>query len=186
MIQIEIDKKSLEQAQLIIGNVSMAAKNVLVGFPEFLAKRYRLDLRNNIFNQKFKLTPLNPRYKKRKIAQGLDPRILLRTHDYVKNIKAKKISRWGWEIGVPQKKHYSGLRYVDLAKTLEFGSIKRHIPPRPVWGLTMVKMFPKINSYMNKYVSNLLKGITGINYGFGRGGRRVMRIEGVEINQVNN
>mgnify|MGYP001447643462 CR=1 FL=1 len=103
---------------------------------------------------------LSERYLRWKKRRGLDPRILIATGEYVKNIGIEKVKGHfrkekgkkgiilvkpedgkqadgkdvAYVVCVPDRKHQaSGLNFRRLARIHEFGSVKAHIPARPHW-----------------------------------------------------
>jgi hypothetical protein len=123
-----------------------------------LAHEFAETVRQNIYNQTYRLKPLSRAYLRWKRNTGLDERILIATGTYVKSIKAiprlktKKTERYvatrpggprvlttiretriaTWSVGVPDGIHKpSGLPFTTLARIHEFGT--RTIPARPHW-----------------------------------------------------
>lgn len=98
-----------------------------------LALGMREDLVNRIEHQRFHHAPLAPSTVEAKKKAGLDPRILIATHEYIDAIEVEPLPDGsGYRIGVGNKVHSgSGVSMRDLARWLEFGTSK--MPARPHW-----------------------------------------------------
>jgi hypothetical protein len=72
---------------------------------ELLAERMVKDLKRRLRKQLFNFTPLNPKYKDRKIKYGYDPRILFASGQYYRSITVVK-TEYGAKIGVKDIDHY--------------------------------------------------------------------------------
>jgi hypothetical protein len=95
------------------------------------------ELKKRIRDQSFAHAPLSAPYVLKKQRKGLDEKILIATGSYVNSISARRRKvkgEWVWTVGVPETIHGpSGLTYVHLARLLEFGNPRGHLPPRPHW-----------------------------------------------------
>ena len=112
---------------------------------EFIAQSFLIRIKEVIEGQKYNWVPLKDAYKKQKIKQQLDPRILIRTGEYVESIYIEKTEVkpdedspegliLSFSIRLPDKEHEeSGINLQLLARIMEYGSFKRNIPPRPHW-----------------------------------------------------
>lgn len=97
-----------------------------------VAKQIVTEARAALDEQKYDHKPLNPKYRQKKIDEGHDERILIRTKEYMESIS------WGvthgrvWA-GVPSRKIHrdSGLLLTVLARIHEFGTSR--VPARPLW-----------------------------------------------------
>jgi hypothetical protein len=109
------------------------------------ANEFKDELVFRIASQAFNHQPLNPDYKAGKVAQGLDPRILIATREYLDSIQVTKlIGEYGYRVGVPNRIHSgSNISLRDLARMLEFGTSR--MPARPHWR-------PMASIYHNKAV----------------------------------
>ena len=93
----------------------------------------------------FELHPLSASWLARKNAAGADSRVLIATHHYLDNIIVEVVQKGPhhWTVCVypdpdAKAKDLNG-KITDtplqlVARTLEFGSASRGIPPRPHWG----------------------------------------------------
>ena len=95
-------------------------------------------MRAILLEQRYVWTPLNPKYLHKKIREGYDPRILIRTKEYVESIAvftepAANLSA-AFRVGVPDEKiHNSGMTFRKLAGVHEYGRRDGKIPARPHW-----------------------------------------------------
>lgn len=112
-------------------------------------------LKNTVYQQRYKWTPLSEEYLQWKRKKGRDTRILLATHEYIQSIRVirNEVGSWHdetkviyYEIGLPDIVHRdSGMPLRKLAAIHEFGVPKRNIPARPLWQPAM-KEFSKSTS----------------------------------------
>lgn len=132
-----------------------AASETADRFLKMEAERLTREMRDVILGQKYNWYPLDPEYLRRKTRQGFDPRILVRTKEYVESIQV-----FGPEdvpngvlfrVGVPNDdEHNSGLPFRELARIMEFGrkdGKKPYSRPhwRPTWGI-FVRDLPTVTS----------------------------------------
>jgi hypothetical protein len=130
----------------------------------------------NIWNQRFALKPLAPKYLKWKAMNGRDTRILISTGKYVDSIRMWKVMRGKVQViqvGVYPNKRFAprgnanvGVRIVDVARWLEYGTTK--MPARPVWFLTLRQLRKNMTTFrdwhqrqVNKVVTKAAKKSTG-------------------------
>lgn len=99
--------------------------------------------KKHITSQDLGWTALRERYKKRKIAQGKSEKILIRTSSYLQSITSWVMPPYAYAGVKKTAKNKDGESIADIAKTLEYGSVKMNIPPRPLWSvvLTETKQF---------------------------------------------
>lgn len=103
------------------------------------ANRFHHLLKMAVHQQSYQWKPLNERYLAWKRKVGRDTRILLATHEYITAIEVIELPKKQGEmaafsVGLPDRIHKdSGLPLKTLARIHEFGSMKRNIPPRPLW-----------------------------------------------------
>ncbi len=93
---------------------------------------------NNIEIQSYGHEPLSLAWSNYKLDNSLDPRILIATGEYVKNIQARKNEKGDWSAGLPNELHESGVNFQDLWSWLEFGTDK--MVARPHFVIEMGKM----------------------------------------------
>ena len=79
-------------------------------------------------SQNFRTGTLVPAYIARKVREGLDPRILIATKEYLNSFKAEKDAQGEWAV----------LCDLEKMKRLEFGT--RGKPGRPHWEPTILAM----------------------------------------------
>lgn len=88
-----------------------------------------LKIKDNIENQSLNLAPLAQEYWRRKIAEGYDPRILIRTGEYLDSIKIVDIQETGNGIsifvGVEDGITETGISMSELATYIEYGTRKQ-------------------------------------------------------------
>ncbi len=93
----------------------------------------------------FNAAPLSPAYAKRKERLGLDPRVMIATGYYYKEIRVfrRKVSKRAVTLYIGHHKRAQARDHKDqrvpillntLAAVHEKGSAKMNIPPRPHWG----------------------------------------------------
>lgn len=111
-------------------------------------------LRDAILGQKYNWYPLDPKYLRRKVRQGFDPRILVRTKQYVESLQVSDPEQIEngilYRVEVPDEDHNSGLPFRELARIMEFGrrdGKKPYARPhwRPTWGI-FVRDLPTVTS----------------------------------------
>ena len=121
---------------------------------KYIAKSFSNEIKDRIRHQTFRHQPLKIAYRNRKIKQGLDPRTLIATGEYVNHIRARKINATTYTVGVPNTIHSpSGLPYRSLARIHEFGTDK--IPARPHWR-PMASIYMARKQRYEKLVEDLL------------------------------
>lgn len=95
-------------------------------------QQFRDDLVERIESQRFRHAPLSPGYVEAKRRAGLDPRILIATHEYLDSIEVSPLTDGsGVRVGVGGRTHSGGIPMRQLARMLEFGTIR--MPARPHW-----------------------------------------------------
>lgn len=110
---------------------------VMEEFGQEKADEFINGLRDKIERQVLNHVPLNPGYAAMKREQGLDPRILIATHQYLDSFVAERNDEAAagtieFRCGVARGIHQpSGLTYAQLARKHEFGD--GQVPPRPHW-----------------------------------------------------
>lgn len=111
-------------------------------------------LKEAILGQRYNWYPLDPKYLRDKVRQGYDPRILIRTKQYVEEMQVfgpEEIENGVlYRVGVPDEDHNSGLPFRELARIMEYGrrdGKKPYARPhwRPVWGI-FVRDLPTVTS----------------------------------------
>lgn len=87
-----------------------------------------------IERQLYDWKPLSPKYRRFKERHGLDPRILIATHDYLDGIGVRRLKDGSVYVGVKRRRHKpSGLMLERLARIHEFGTRNKRVPARPHW-----------------------------------------------------
>lgn len=105
------------------------------------AELFRTELQRTIRRQLRRWIRLSPDYAEYKKKHGLDSRILIATGRYVESIFVEMTSVGKKEVvytvTVPDEPHDpdepNSINLKLLARVLEYGSVKRNIPPRPHW-----------------------------------------------------
>lgn len=115
-------------------------------FEKWLADLYVKKLVSAIDDERYKQVwpPLSAKYFMEKVRKGLSLKMWeatsdLKNHLYVKNTK-KKGARITVGFNKTLKHKTSGLPYEYLCQILEYGSILRKIPPRPLFRTVLKKM----------------------------------------------
>jgi len=145
-----------------------------------IAKEYAADARRTIEQQLYDWTPLSPRYKKWKESSGFDPRIYIKTGEFLSNIKWGVTHNRVWT-GVPKHKIHqdSGMKLSKLASILEFGRTIKHpattikrdgkeievkeytviLPPRPIWRPLLSKYLKIKKKFAQSYRKSLREAL---------------------------
>lgn len=112
-------------------------KHELRSFHDYMAHTYVLEVQDIVKNMRYqhKFSPLNPKYLDYKIDNNLHLGHWIATGDLINNLKVKSHSTVGFD---NRKRHYSNLKYLDLARYLEYGTLR--IPPRPLFRLVYERM----------------------------------------------
>ena len=115
-------------------------------------ERMSQELKDDILGQRRNWYPLDPKYLAQKVREGYDPRILIRTKQYVENIQVYEDPGVPvvFRVSVPDGDHNSGLPFTEIGRILEFGrrdGKKPYARPhwRPVWGL-FIRDLPTVKS----------------------------------------
>jgi hypothetical protein len=112
-----------------------------------LAKKFLKLLKTNINEQKLNLKPLSEKYKKFKSTHGFDPKILIKTKEYINNIIIEQNST-GFIITLSDKKNEDGTSLYQLAYYLEKGTMT--MPARPHWKPTFETINNELKEIWNK------------------------------------
>lgn len=94
-----------------------------------------------IQTQELKWKPLSKQYLSRKAQQGLSDKILIATSLYIQSITSKVMGNVGFAGVFRKVRTREGEILADVAKVHEYGSIKRNIPPRRLWGVVFKEMY---------------------------------------------
>lgn len=131
-----------------------SARRTAERFLNLQCERLTRQLREAILGQRYNWYPLDPEYLRRKVRQGFDPRILVRTKQYVESMQVFGLedAEHGvlFRVGVPDEDHNSGLPFRELARIMEYGrrdGAKPYARPhwRPTWGI-FVRDLPTVTS----------------------------------------
>lgn len=111
---------------------------------------------SHIQNQDLPWEPLAESYRAKKRQQGYSDNIYVRTGSYFKEVK-------GWHddkkvyVGIPENTlNYEGNALDVIAQTLEYGSHKLNIPPRPLMEPSMEETKKKTNDIMKQVLKEVL------------------------------
>lgn len=130
-----------------------------------LAGRAEAAAKKHINAQDLKWAPLDPDYLAKKVQKGYDERIYILKGNYLKSI-THFMSDSGTKsyAGITKKaKSDTGQLIHEYAAVMEFGSVVRGIPPRPLWApvLKEVYEFAKSNKIFSKMVLKAFRKRTG-------------------------
>jgi len=140
-----------------------SAKESAKEFLKLRSEALTRQLRDAILGQKYNWYPLDAKYLRRKIRQGFDPRILIRTKEYVESLQVSKPeeSELGilYRVEVPDKEHNSGLPFQELARIMEFGrrdGKKPYARPhwRPTWGIFVRDLPITVDQFRDKILAD--------------------------------
>lgn len=143
----KLKKPSIPNFRNIAQTIAALAQEIAEREIETFAETEREDFVRQVERQRFpdfNAAPLNSRYRARKIKQGLDPRVMIRTHHYLSAIRVFR-RRDGprsimFHVGFHERalaRDHKGrpvpflLRH--LARVHEEGSAKLNIPRRRHW-----------------------------------------------------
>lgn len=98
-----------------------------------LAARAEAMAVKHLRDQDLRWKKLSKKYMDRKARQGLSTKILIATSTYFQSITSQVKGDSSFAGVFRKKKEKSGQFVADIAKVHEYGSIKRNIPPRPLW-----------------------------------------------------
>lgn len=138
----------------LVRDFEESARQTAERFLRLQAERLTRQLRDAILGQRYNWYPLDPEYLRRKVQQGFDPRILVRTKQYVESLQpfGPEETEFGvlWRVTVPDEEHNSGLPFRELARIMEYGrrdGKKPYARPhwRPTWGI-FVRDLPTVAS----------------------------------------
>jgi hypothetical protein len=124
-----------------------------------IAQEMAEEAKEIIENQSYKWVPLTDAYLDRKIAQGYDPRIMIKTREYTDAIDYGDKDGVVW-VGFPEDKIHQGsnLPIRVLAKIHEFGT--RTVPARPLWRPLLakyIKLRPEFGRRYRKAIVTAVK-----------------------------
>lgn len=124
-------------------------------FQRWLAKEYVKKVQSSVIIGKYssKLAPLSPDYYVYKVRNHLNPNQWIATGDLINNLQTK--GKNGTVIGFDNRKVHKGshMRYLKLARTLEYGTIR--IPARPLFRLVYLIMRKDIKRYYDRYCDEI-------------------------------
>jgi hypothetical protein len=83
---------------------------------------------------------LSEAYTAQKIKKGLSENTYIATGSYRQAITSFVVNRVAYTGLKKVARNKEGQALADIAKTLEYGSVKRNIPPRPLWQPTKQKV----------------------------------------------
>lgn len=163
MIQVELDKESVEKIVNAFAEVGKASKRMLDQFMGEASTILASQFKANLYGEKLPLHPLKDSTLQAKIARGGDKRILLDTQQLVQSVMVKKLDKYAYFVGIPSRVTHkrTGAYLITIANTLEYGSMVKHIPPRPAWKMTSIqfnKKFPQLAEvYIKKHLLSFRK-----------------------------
>lgn len=137
----------LSGVRALLGDLSEAVNEASHDTTKDSAEWMVRTVQQRIIRQQYPHKPLNRAYLRRKIREGWDPRILIRSGAYVTSIGiidtqveerpgGKRGQRVTFTVGVPDEKHpMAKLTYAQLGMIHEFGTNTISARPhwRPVW-----------------------------------------------------
>lgn len=163
-------KVSKNPALVGIGNFKKSAPVVIEKFAKEEAQKLAADIRKVIYRQLYNWVPLATGTAKAKEALGLDPRILIATGAYVKNIKARpRVGRGGcsavWVVGNSDRLHPGDtFTYKELSRWLEFGTKRSGqvvIPARPHFRPVWARFVVSVNDQHRALTASLVDILQG-------------------------
>jgi HK97 gp10 family phage protein len=134
------------------------------------SKKLVKKLKSAILTQTLPHAPLSPRYKRRKIKQGFDGRIGVRTKSMVKSLKFFEDSPTEFFVGIRRQQPFGGKRrkgsktsIPTYARRFEFGTRKQPARPffRPVLRSRHRNYIKRIVTNINSALSDVAKVWSG-------------------------
>lgn len=129
------------------------------GFEIWLAEKFVEKVKRDIDIQRYRSDwrPLNAKYKRYKIRNGMSPKMWEATGELKDQLKVKVRGRI--IVGFDNRRHHggTGLRYLELSKILEYGSVNRNIPPRPLFRNVLYFMMKHEREYYNLYRKEMIR-----------------------------
>jgi hypothetical protein len=126
-VKMEPTPESLRTVARIVATDVRYRKNADAAVEKIADETVRL-VKEVVESQNFNAVPLSPTYALRKRKQGLDPRVLIATKNYLRSFGTKKLGEMNWGVECD----------VLLAKRLEFGTSR--MKPRMHWTPVMLAM----------------------------------------------
>jgi hypothetical protein len=126
-LQLRRTPRSKKKYRIVFRTLDEAIDGFTLAQARELAKTLGFSVRRGIQLQNFRHVKLSPPYKKRKLQEGLDPRILIATGQYVQQIGVQKEvvteKKVTIHVGVPKRKHKgTNLTFEQLGRIHEFGT----------------------------------------------------------------
>jgi hypothetical protein len=123
-----------------------------------IAQALAIEAKDVILNQEYKWKPLTDSYLARKIREGYDRRMLVRTQEYVDAISYGSVRGRVW-FGVPPGIIHqdSGLPMYVLAKIHEFGTDT--IPARQLWRPLLSRFMRQRKEFGDRYRKEIYKAM---------------------------
>lgn len=122
-----------------------------------IANGFRQDLISGVEQGRYDLAPLSTRWLRKKKKHGLDLRILIASHEALRNIRVRQWARSegdGFTVEPTRERvkpykfqKHSKLTYFDLFDIHENG--KGNNPARPVWGITYMRTQAKMDQLIS-------------------------------------
>lgn len=116
-------------------------------------------IKQNIMSQSIQLVPLQEEYKRRKIAAGHDPRILISTGEFLNSIVVKDVQSSGDSfsitVGVEDGSGSNGISLEELAYYIEYGTSKQ--PGRFPFTLSWEEMRSRVSNELINQISVTLQ-----------------------------
>lgn len=85
-------------------------------------------------------SPLSKKYLEQKMKKGLSPKIMIATSTYMQAITSQVKPNQSFAGVFRKSKEKNGSNVVDIAKLMEYGSVKLGIPARPLWKIVYAEM----------------------------------------------
>lgn len=143
------------QDKNFVDRFNESAHQTAASFLKLKAERLTAQMKDVILGQRYTWYPLDPKYLAEKVKQGYDPRILIRTKQYVESIavfpEEDVLFHVAFRVGVPTGEtdvHNSGLPFWKIARIMEYGrrdGKKPYSRPhwRPTWSL-LIRDLPTV------------------------------------------
>lgn len=135
-----INKPGLDNAIALFRGLPRLMPKMKREIAQRVATHFLVQLKANLYANSLRLSPLSPTYLAMKKRMGLDPRILLASHQLASKLSVFAAGEDIYVAGVEGGDRVPGssLTFAQLMAVLEYGSDKISLPGRPLFKLTLM------------------------------------------------
>jgi hypothetical protein len=158
-IRVEIKSHGMKQMRQFMRQFRDDINRVNNRSIQRVGLRMEAEAAKHLANQDLGWAPLSPRYLARKEKAGQSDKILIKTSTYLQSITST-VERGRVFAGVNKEaREADGQLVADIARVLEFGSLKRGIPPRPLWSVVLAETADWLRR-TNYFAAEVIKELT--------------------------